>query len=245
MNILFKTDTAWGYFKACTIEKQVTAYFLAPPVVDNNDRQVKGDKAVYLGCNITGEFANVSTDVELTVRISFIEVSQATESLIAPGGTGKSILDRAVTSPVNKILSEQLYRKQDLEAPLVASWFNTDEMLPQQRVHSAFDTAHVNVLKTQYIKLGYRTGNGYQPMSKGFHQYIPMNRKNLDKDRTNIFEELGGSASVGKVTRYVYYKPVVMLVEIIPECGSPQDNVGVGNLIRGNLYLKHSFRDSL
>lgn len=216
------------------------AFLLSPLRTEQTygDRKVEGDKARLLSANVQYIFAN-KMQTNLTVRMTVLELKS--ELAVFAGGT------------VNWTTSTYLNRLFKDEHPGVRiidfkSWLNASG---RERDFYAMNTSEFKILKQKIVKLGGHgptmTDNTSRPSVQGVHMYVKMNRL-LDKNdevtsQENALRLAYGTTPTADYERYSYYKPILVLVDVIPEVGreiSPESR-----LVDIERCVKYTWRDAV
>lgn len=193
----------------------VAAFYLSPQQAGTSgDRKVEGDRARLLSANLQYIFAN-ELDANLTVRMTVVEM--------------KALMEPISGSTINFTNNIHLNRLFKNEAPSAGindykTFLNASG---RERDLYAINTAEYKVLGQKIIKLGPSdptpTDWTNRPSVQGVHMYVKMNRM-LDEDKIMTSTENSSRGAFSdpattNYTRYAYYKPIIVLVEVIPEVG--------------------------
>jgi hypothetical protein len=218
----------------------VAAFFLSPIRSTEifGDRKVEGDKARLVAANVQYTFANKMA-VNITVRMTVVELKNELGVLAGTtiNFTTATYLDR-------------LFKFEDAGRRMIdfRTFLNATG---KERDFYAMNTAEYKVLGQKIVKLGAHGSNSSdwtaRPSVQGVHMYVPMNRlldKNDGMTSQEIYDRVGylSSPVTNDHSRYGYYKPILVLVEVIPEVGryltSEQE------LVEFERDVKYTFRDA-
>lgn len=211
--------------------QHIYSQVLAPKyeVGANPVRVIDGTHANLMGCNIKGTL-NIKGDF-------LIRVVQLLDMDI-DGGTGVVPASSAYTDDFfkgNKVT--------DNETKLV----DYEDYTFQERMYAPVNVARFKILKTKYIRL---RPNAEKTIwqKKGFHFFVPMDAR-LHTDGKMTCSEWGTNRStstgVTTVTRYKYFKPVMIIIEPILRTGDSYvaaSGTAFGHL---DMSIKYTFKDSV
>ncbi len=201
-----------------TTDGQWASAFLLSPIKTAEsfgDRKVEGDRARLVSANVQYIFANKMA-TNLTVRVTVVEL--------------KSELQAFAGTTQNWNQSTFLYRMFKNENPnsRVIDFMGWLEASGRERDFYAMNTPQYKILGQKIIKLGAHGTNASdwtaRPSVQGCHMYVKMNRL-LDKnDEVTSQEQNNRNAYLttpvyDTFTRYAYYKPILVLVDVLPEVG--------------------------
>jgi len=201
----------------------------------NNYRSVEGSKGRYVGCNITGALSmdkGFSVQQKMSFVIRVIQVN-------LPDIIGGTDVDFGNDSTyMSEFWKEQEFSDGEY------TYSNFADPTFAVRKYQAMNMSKFKVLKTKYITVN--TANP-EHKTKGFHFYIPM-KAQLEKDRKmsayqwDSFRALSSGRT--SVSRYAYYKPIILAIEPVLDSGEVHTPTEVP-FTGIDLSIKHTFKDGI
>lgn len=213
------------------------AFYLSPrDAGTKGDRIVVGNRARLLSANLQYLFANKG-ELDVNIRMTVLECKSYTNP--TGGGTfnwtSNAILDRLFKN------EEPAAGNQDFLSFLSANG--------SQRDYYSMNTGEFKILRQNIITLGPHNASAVdhdnKPSVQGIHMYVKMNRLMDHDDRLtsveNVLRSTYGAASTTNYTRMAYYKPILVLVEIIPQIG--RTYTGQTMMVDMERMVKYTFTD--
>lgn len=210
------------------VTRQLFSMFLSPrcEITTDEYRDVLGQKARYVGCNIKGT---------LTCQGDFlIRIVQCIDPNYF-GGSNVNVASSTWTSA--------FFKKTEHEDPEFG-YRDLNDYTNQERLYAPINESKFKILKTKYITLP-PSHNGTCHM--GFHFYIPMNAM-LEKDQEMTVLEFADNRTTNAMTtksRRCYHKPIFLLIEPIMRTGDQYVCASTSSFCSMDLSVKHTFKDAI